>query len=235
MYTVISSGRQNAGVQLNMPSKSTRGRDVYRALLEAVRAGVYPPGAALREEEVARRLKVSRTPVREALARLQEKGLVESGKGRSLTVAALSDKQLADLYATRAELEGLVARFAAKHATAAEIVQLRTLNGLFRSAADPETAYERNRQFHAQMYEATRNTYLRQAVEDLHETIAILQQTTFRVEGRIQMAAREHDQIIDALERRNPELACQLAIAHIAYALEARLNLLKSPEESPSA
>ena len=99
----------------------TRGQNAYGAILAAIRDGIYRPGDAIREEEVASRIGVSRTPVREALGRLQEKGLVEAAQGRGVAVAILSTSQVFELYAIRQEMEGLVARFAAQHATTAEM------------------------------------------------------------------------------------------------------------------
>ena len=87
---------------------------------------VHPRGANP-EEEIARSLGVSRTPVREALRRLQERGMLVVGAGRSLVVAELSKQQVLELYAMREILEGSAARFAARHANEAEIDMLHRL------------------------------------------------------------------------------------------------------------
>lgn len=207
----------------------TRGQSTYQAILAAIRDGIYRPGDPLREEEVAARLSVSRTPVREALGRLQEKGLLEAAPGRGVAVSILSMRQIFELYAMREELEGIVARYAARHATEAEIANLERLNAQFAAAADdPKLAAQWNRQFHARLYDAARNRYLRQAVEDLQETIALLPDTTFIQEGRTATATQEHVSIMEAIRRRDAEGAEKAAVDHIKAALEVRLIITKT-------
>lgn len=204
----------------------SRSQNTYQAILTAIREGVYRPGSALREEEVAARLGVSRTPVREALGRLQEKGLLEAAPGRGVAVAVLSMPQVFELYAIREALEGIVARYAAHHATEAEIANLERINRDFAGATnDARRAAQLNREFHARLYEAARNRYLRQAVEDLQENIALLPDTTFTVEGRTATAANEHNAIIMAMRRRDSEGASALAAEHIREALKVRLTI----------
>ncbi|GAA4120573.1 GntR family transcriptional regulator [Aminobacter aganoensis] len=207
----------------------TRGQSTYQAILAAIRDGIYRPGDPLREEEVAARLSVSRTPVREALGRLQEKGLLEAAPGRGVAVSILSMRQIFELYAMREELEGIVARFAARHATEAEIANLERLNAEFAAAAEnPKLAAQWNRQFHARLYDAARNRYLRQAVEDLQETIALLPDTTFIQKGRTATATEEHVSIIEAIRRRDAEGAEKAAVDHIKAALDVRLVITKT-------
>ncbi len=207
------------------------GRNVYDAIVSAIRDGIYRPGSALREEEVAARLNVSRTPVREALGKLQEKGLLEAAPGRGLAVAVLSTAQIFELYAIREELEGIVARYAVHHATPAEIANLERINALFSTVDDPVSAARLNREFHARLYDAARNRYLRQAVEDLHETIALLSDTTFSHPGRIAVAAEEHERLLDAMRRRNAADAERHAIDHIREALKIRLMITSAQAE----
>jgi DNA-binding GntR family transcriptional regulator len=101
-------------------------KDAYTLILEAIDAGVYKPGDRLVESELAERFGVSRTPVREALQRLETQSML-SRDGRSLIVASLDHNQLAELYAVRTELEGLAARLAARHATEEEQRVLRIM------------------------------------------------------------------------------------------------------------
>lgn len=207
------------------PIRATRGQTAYHAILAAIRDGVYRPGDRLREEEVAQRLGVSRTPIREALGRLREKGVIEAAAGRGLAVAVLTMQQIFELYAMRQELEGLVARFAAQHATDVEIANLERLNAEFGDAGSPKQAANLNRVFHTRLYDATRNRYLRVAVEELQETIALLPQTTFVQNGRIPVAQAEHAEIVAAIKARDTRGAERAAIAHIQAALNARLEI----------
>ncbi|WP_274425351.1 GntR family transcriptional regulator [Chelativorans sp. YIM 93263] len=211
-------------------ASSTRGQNAYRAILAAIRDGVYKPGDRLREEEVAQRIGVSRTPVREALGRLQEKGLLETASGRGLAVPVLSMSQIFELYAMRQEMEALVARFAAQHATEAEIANLERINGELGAADDPHKAAARNRDFHARLYDAARNRYLQAAVEELQETIALLPRTTFVQPGRTSTAEKEHREIIDAIKARDTEAAARAGKAHIQAALQTRLAISETEE-----
>ena len=99
-------------------------KDAYTLILEAIEAGLYKPGDRLVESEMAERLGVSRTPVREALQRLETQSML-TRDGRSLIVASLDHNQLAELYIVRTELEGLAARLAARHAADEEVRVLR--------------------------------------------------------------------------------------------------------------
>ncbi|MCB1513118.1 MAG: GntR family transcriptional regulator, partial [Hyphomicrobiaceae bacterium] len=137
--------------------QTTLARDAYRAIKSAIRDGIYRPGDRLREEEVAERFGISRTPVREALARLQDKGLLEAAPGRGLAITVLDMQRIFEIYALRLELEGIVARFAAQHATDVEIENLVQLNRAFGAAGAPADAARLNRVFHARLYDAARN------------------------------------------------------------------------------
>lgn len=101
-------------------------KDAYALILDAIDVGVYRPGDRLVESELAERFGVSRTPIREALQRLETQSLLVRD-GRSLIVASLNHNQLAELYVVRGELEGLAARLAARHATDEEINVLRAM------------------------------------------------------------------------------------------------------------
>ena len=205
---------------------STRSQMAYQAILDAIRAGVYPPGMSLREEDVAASIGVSRTPVREAFGRLRERGLLVSTAGRSAAVAELSMQQIFELYAMRQEMDGLAASFAARHATPVEIANLEQLNAEFgASADDPQRAAHWNRLFHARIYDAARNRYLGQAVEGVQEAIALLQDTTFSQKGRTELSAVEHAAIIAGIRSRDPEAARAAAIAHIQNAFQTRLQI----------
>jgi DNA-binding transcriptional regulator YhcF (GntR family) len=109
-----------------MPEDKQPQRDAYQLILQAIDTGVYRPGDRLVESELAERFGVSRTPIREALQRLETQSLL-TRDGRSLIVSSLDHNQMAELYVVRCELEGLAARLAARHATEEEIRVLRKM------------------------------------------------------------------------------------------------------------
>lgn len=204
------------------------GEAVYRALCRGFEEGVYRPGDRLREDEVANRLDVSRTPVREAFGRLLSKGLLQSSGGRGLVVRRLDATEILELYAMREILEGAAARLAAQYATSPEIDALRDAQERFASATESKEMARINRLFHGTIFRAARNRYLDNALDDLQNSIALLGPTTFTVSGRPVAASAEHVQMIDAIAARDADGAERLARAHIREALRTRLGMTLS-------
>jgi len=204
------------------------GEAVFRALCEALQAGSYRAGDRLREEEVAQRLKVSRTPVREALGRLAARGFVAPAGGRGLVVRSLDISEVLELYTMREILEGAAARLAAEHASRPEIDALTDIEQAFAEHADdPAEMAELNRAFHEAICRAARNRYLDGASKELQDWIALLGPTTFSVSGRPATSRREHRAIINAVAARDGDKAEKLARTHIREALRCRLKLLQ--------
>jgi DNA-binding GntR family transcriptional regulator len=204
----------------------SRAEFVYGHLLEAISEGRLR-GTRIREEDIAKSLGVSRTPVREALQRLQERGLLTVGAGRSLMVVELGERQVMELYAMREILEGSAARFAAQHAGEEEIQRLYRLHETYIGAFDePERLVPLNRRFHHAIHEAAHNRYLAQALNAVHDSIALLHSTTFRVPVRPERSDLEHRRIIEAIERHDPDAAEEAARAHIREARRTRFDML---------
>jgi DNA-binding GntR family transcriptional regulator len=219
---------KKSAIKLADNNGQSRSEAVYQALSQGLREGLYRPGDRLREEEVAQRLNVSRTPVREAFGRLAAKGFVQPAGARGLVVRNLTMSEILELYAMREILEGAAARLAAQHASHPEIDGLRDIEAKYEADFDDTVSMARvNRQFHEAVFRAARNRYLDAALQEMHDGIALLGQTTFSVKGRPVKAAAEHRAIIDAIEARDPEKAEELARAHIRAALRARLKLLQ--------
>jgi len=200
-------------------------KDAYGLILEAIDAGLYQPGDRMVESELADRFGVSRTPIREALQRLETQSLL-SRDGRSLIVASLDHNQLAELYAVRAELEGLAARLAAQHAAPEEVRVLREMIDEDRAKiGDPAALARTNRRFHKQVHLASHNRYLVQQLDLVHRTMALLATTSLAVEGRSETAIAEHAAIVAAIEARDGDAAAAALRAHISSAYETRLRL----------
>lgn len=198
--------------------------DAYSLILEAIDVGVFRPGDRLVESDLAERFGVSRTPIREALQRLETQSLLERD-GRSLIVASLDHNQMAELYVVRAELEGLAAKLAAKHATDEEVKVLRDMvetdNDLIN---DPAALARANRRFHKQIHLSSHNRYLVQQLDLVHRTMALMADTSLAADGRSELAQGEHDVIVQAIEARD-EIAAQDALRdHISLAFMTRLK-----------
>ncbi|MEZ5722738.1 MAG: GntR family transcriptional regulator [Paracoccaceae bacterium] len=200
-------------------------KDAYGLILEAIDAGIYRPGDRMVESELADRFGVSRTPIREALQRLETQSLL-TRDGRSLIVASLDHNQLAELYAVRAELEGLAARLAAQHAAPEEIRVLREMIEDDRTKiGNPAALARSNRRFHKQIHLASHNRYLVQQLDLVHRTMALLATTSLAVEGRSEKAIAEHEAIVSAIEARDGEAAADALRRHISSAFATRLRL----------
>ncbi|TCT05007.1 GntR family transcriptional regulator [Aquabacter spiritensis] len=205
----------------------SRAQWVYETLRDGIRLGTWRRGERVREETVARALGVSRTPVREALSRLQARGLLEV-TAAGLVVATIARPQTLELYAMREVLEGSAARFAAQHAAPSEIASLTQLSGAFAEAVgDPARLAALNRQFHAAIQDAAHNRYLVRMLEDLGDALALLPGTTFELPERGRLAVAEHAAILAGIAQRDPDAAEQAARAHIRRAQEARLDLMQ--------
>lgn len=205
-------------MQKNQPT------DAYGMILEAIDLGVYRPGDRLVESELAERFGVSRTPIREALQRLETQSLL-ARDGRSLIVASLDHNQMAELYVVRRELEGLAARLAAQHATPEEVRILREMvdsdNAL---VADPPALARANRRFHKQIHLASHNRYLVQQLDLVHRTMALMTSTSLAAQGRGAIAQSEHDAIVTAIEAKDEAAAYDALRSHISVAFMTRLK-----------
>jgi DNA-binding GntR family transcriptional regulator len=200
-------------------------RDAYALILEAIDSGLYKPGDRLVESELADRFGVSRTPIREALQRMETQSLLVRD-GRSLIVASLDHNQLAELYVVRGELEGLAARLAARHATPEEVRVLRDMLEADRALVDDPQALSRaNRRFHRQIHLASHNRFLVQQLDLVHRSMALLASTSLSAEGRSKKTLEEHEAIVRAIESGNAEGADAALREHISRAFMTRLRL----------
>ncbi|MFO7759852.1 MAG: GntR family transcriptional regulator [Roseovarius sp.] len=199
--------------------------DAYALLLEAIDIGVFKPGDRLVESDLAERFGVSRTPIREALQRLETQSML-TRDGRSLIVASLDYNQLAELYVVRAELEGLAAKLAAQHATPEEVGVLSDMVEEDRSLLGQPTELARaNRRFHKQIHLASHNRFLVQQLDLVHRSMALLATTSLAAEGRDKDALREHDAIVRAIKAQDGAAAAKALRDHISKAFVTRLKL----------
>lgn len=201
-------------------------KDAYSLIMEAIEAGSFKPGDRLVEAELAERFGVSRTPVREALQRLETQAMV-TRDGRSLIVASLDHNDLSELYAVRTELEGLAARLAARHATEEEVHVLRSMVIEDRAllGRDPRLLSRANKRFHKQIHLASHNRFLVQQLDLVHRSMALMATTSFAAEGRDGPALAEHEMIVQAIEARDGDAAYAALKAHISKAYETRLRI----------
>ncbi len=200
-------------------------QDAYSLILEAIDSGIYRPGDRLVESELADRFGTSRTPIREALQRLETQSLL-TRDGRSLIVASLDHNQLAELYVVRGTLEGLAARLAARHATPEEVRVLRDMLESDRALVnDPKALARANRRFHKQIHLASHNRFLVQQLDLVHRSMALMATSSIAVEGRSRDTLAEHEEIVRAIENGDGDGADRALRDHISKAFVTRLKL----------
>ena len=207
------------------------------AIQAQVLRGDVPVGTRLRQEALAEEFGVSRTPVREALRQLQATGLVELLPNRGAVVRGPSAREIREAYEVRAELEGLAARLAAERISDRDLVRLREAQTLFRKSVttliarrarrtvpwkDESVWVQANDLFHQAILDAAGNARLNHTIADLHRsfprdlTWTALSQSSRLLEENVD----QHDAILEAIERRNPEEARRRMVDHVRSAGE---------------
>lgn len=205
---------------------------VFESLREAIILGRLKPGERLMEIQLAEEMGVSRTPVREAIRKLELEGFVVMVPRKGAYVAGISLKDIVDVFEVRAALEGLAAGLAAERITDEELEQLeRSLIQVNTSSGGDINAFiEGDSSFHHLIYLASRNQRLVQIITHLQEQIHRFRMTTLSQPGRTKIALDEHKKIIEAISERNTELAQTLAREHIENAEQILLNALREEE-----
>lgn len=217
---VVMSAKQKTGAQSSAEM-------AYEALMSAIREGRFMPGDRLREEEVGDDLSLSRTPVREALRRLEAEGVVEHSPRIGAVIRRLGHSEIVELYEMRMVLERTAAEMAAKHGTDAEFDTLDELNAaILEARAQPSRAAGINQTFHRSLYLAGRNRFLLEAARALNNSLLLLGPTTYGDDARIDDVVTQHQAIVDALRNEDAEAAGVAAEAHLQASLRYRLRAL---------
>ena len=207
-------------------------KDAYTLILEAIDGGDFRPGDRLVESDLADRFGVSRTPIREALQRLETQSLL-TRDGRSLIVASLDHNQLAELYVVRAELEGLAAGVAARHASPEEVRVLQDMvQDDHKLMGNPQAMARANRRFHKQIHLSSHNRYLVQQLDLVHRSMALMATTSLAAVGRDEDALKEHSAIVEAIHEGDVATATEALRSHISKAFVTRLKLDSGEVES---
>jgi DNA-binding GntR family transcriptional regulator len=223
---VSKVGPEKARSEAGPPPSSAPRKSPYEILQESILSGVLAPGQPLVETALAEWCQVSRTPIREALMRLEQDGLVMR-RGRELVVRERSQEEILDIYETRIILEANVARVASARRTPLDVVQLRrTAESLSEiDPTDPIAMATGNRQFHQRLWRAGHNESLIDLATRLDLHLSRYPATTLSVPGRWEEANLEHLAIVDAVDHQDANLAGELAAAHFTKARNLRLEL----------
>jgi DNA-binding GntR family transcriptional regulator len=206
---------------------------IAERLRAAILANAFKPGDWLRQEQLAQQFGVSQTPVREALQDLVGEGVVERVPYRGIRVIEFTLTDLRDLYACRAFMEGIAARYAAQQITPKEITELKRL------VDEMATAFARkkwneyrelNRQFHQGIYATSRHPFLTRTLNQLWTAYPTMLLSNFPgpIRKRRTLNTREHLAIINALETRDATRAERLIRAHIEESVR-RIQVMLHP------
>lgn len=213
--------------QNELAKYSLTGR-VFKQLSDQILNGKYKPGDSLVETKLAKELGVSRTPVREALRQLEQEGLVASIPNKGVFVRGISAQDIEDIYAVRALIEGLAARWAAEKITEEELKSLKEILDLmefYTQKGDMDRVSELDTQFHALIYSASKSKTLCLVLGNLHHFVQKARIGSVKVPGRANKTLSEHRAIVQAFESREPNAAEAALTEHV---LSAKANLLKN-------
>lgn len=196
---------------------------VFERIENAILDGTYAPGETLTEMRLSAELHVSRTPVREAIRRLEQERLVtESGKG--IVVKGITIEDFLDVYEIRLRIEGLATRRCAERITDDQLATLRSTYELYRYYTErkiPDQIKDADTQFHELIYDFCGSDTLQETLSVLHKKVAKYRKLSVQNQDRASVALAEHLGILEALESRDADRAEQLAIAHVCAARDS--------------
>ena len=208
--------------------KSSLGEFVRHELRQAIKQGRYGPGDRVRESEVLSWLDVSRTPVREAMHRLKADGLLAADPAGGYRVAGLDSRQVQEFYEVRATLEAQAARSAAQHISSFEIEFLEDLlQQSYANIGSVKKLRQCDDAFHAAIYDAAHNRYLRQTLTNLRSVLGLLRGSVYDSEDRRRASLDEHKAIFEAVRNRDGDAAFEAATRHMSEVSSARLKMMQ--------
>jgi len=197
----------------------------YQQLLTRIQKGQLKPGDYLREQVIAEELGVSRTPVREALRRLESDGLVISEPRFGMVIRDLSYAEVIELYEIREVLERTAAQMSARVITDVELQELEVIQaGMEAARHDAREMALHNHTFHVAILNSAKNRYLWKALESVQKAMLILGPSTMEFPERAETAIEEHRLLLGALRARDVTLAEKVMGEHLTNAQRYRLR-----------
>ena len=206
---------------------ATKSERAYARVREMVLTGELEPGAVLNQAVLARQIGISTTPLREALRRLAQQGLVELGAHRDARVAPLDAAEARDLVELRQDLDPLAAGLTAQRRTAADLAEMAdSLARLESLPEDPSPAQlAGHRRFHAALYRASHNAVLVETLDGLWDKTDRYRRHALRAgrsDEEVAQRAEEHRLLVEAVSDRDAAAATELMRRHVESSLAAR-------------
>ena len=203
---------------------------IYEQLENHIITGVYPRGEIITEMKLVEQLGVSRTPIREALRRLEQERLIkDTGKGSIVLGITLED--MIDIMNIRQRVEGLAAYYATENMTAEGLEKLRQLNDLqdfYYTRKDAARQSQMDDLFHDTIYELSQRTIIRDTLQPLHRKTMRYRKISLEDPARLGLSIQEHKDIFNAMAAGNAELAEELTVQHIINAKNSMMTRLKN-------
>jgi DNA-binding GntR family transcriptional regulator len=196
-----------------------RAQTIADQIEELILSNAFPDRARLDEARLAERFGVSRTPIREAIQRLAQTGLVELRPRRGAFVRLPGALELIEMFEVMAELEAFCARLAADLVSDEAVAGLRAANlgcAAAAEAGDAEGYYRANEGFHHALYASSGNRFLEGEALRLHRRLRPYRRLQLRLRGRMAQSLAEHEAVVDALEQGDEVAAGRLIRAHVA-------------------
>lgn len=199
---------------------------VFEKLESDIITGVYPRGEILTELRLVEELGVSRTPIREALRRLEQEHLIaESGKGS--VVLGITVEDLLDIMEIRQRIEGLAAYYATQNMSGEELEQLRSITDLqdfYYTKRDLEHLRQVDDRFHNMIYKLSGRSVLRDTLQPLHRKTQRYRKQSISNDARLALSIQEHKAIFEAIAEKNADKAAELMTKHIGNAKDYMLG-----------
>lgn len=205
----------------------------YDTLRRAIIQGHLQAGSRLNEIALAQAFSISRTPVREALLRLESEKFVDRNARGALVVGEVTVQEILELYVVGQALHGLAARLAAANASAIDLAELRWIHTELQ-AAHAAHDYQRmaatSLRFHERIGQATGNGVLLSLINGIHDRVRRFPGTTLGYPGEAAEVVTDSEALLSAIQSHDADLAERLACAQLARSMDVRIELLHQPD-----
>lgn len=192
--------------------------EIANILRDRILKGEYDIGEKMKENQIAEELRVSRTPIREAIKQLEAEGLIETIPNRGSFAMGFTKQDIEDIYAVRAVVEVLAVRWAVSRITDDEIHKLQDeyeIMEFYTNKKDGEKVMEINKKFHEIVYNASRSRFLVQILKSYQEYVQQTRKVTVYCDENFIAILKEHCEILKALKARDENMAAERTLIHL--------------------
>lgn len=217
---------------VNLGATASSSDIIFSSLREAIVEGTLKDGDLLRQDQIATMFNVSRIPVREALARLEEQGLITNQRYKGAVVTSLSLDEISEMFEFRALLEGEIIRQAVDVISDETLAEAKDYAHQFASVTDSNLWGSLNRQFHYTLYKDCKKPYHLQIISNALDNVSRYLRAQLVLTSGIDRARREHAAILDAAINRDSVAASELTRAHILGASRSLIEFLETERKA---